>query len=189
VDVGAHHPRRFSNTQRFYERGWNGINIEPNPDALVMFMRQRKRDINVGCGVAEANSQLTYYMFNEPALNSFDTSVAGRRAEDRYTVIGTRDVPVKRLDSILEESLPEGMQIDFMSIDVEGYDYQVLQSNDWSRFRPSCLLVEAFDFDLERPAGSPIHIFLDSNGYRLFAKTFNTLFYIDRSANLPNIKN
>ncbi len=79
--------------------------------------------------------------------------------------------------------MPGQPNIDFMSIDVEGYDLQVLQSNDWSRFRPSCLLVEAFAFDLSNPAACPIHTFLDQYDYGLFAKTFNTVFYRDRRTN------
>jgi len=183
VDVGAHHPRRYSNTQRFYEHGWNGINIEPNPDALAMFNRQRKRDINVGCGVADREGQLVYFMFQEAALNTFDPALAERNKDHRFKFLGTKDIPVRRLDTILEGLLPGDGNIDFMSIDVEGYDLQVLQSNDWSRFRPSCLLVEAFDFDLSNPNAFPIHTFLDQHDYGLFAKTFNTVFYRDRRTN------
>ena len=147
-----------------------------------MFDRQRKRDINVGCGVADKECPLVYFMFNEPALSTFDPDVAESRKGDRYWIQGTQDIPVKRLRSILDEFLPVKTDIDFMSIDVEGYDFQVLQSNDWSRFRPSCLLVEALDFDLDNPTAYPVHTFLDQNDYFLFAKTFNTLLYLDRKA-------
>jgi hypothetical protein len=68
-----------------------------------------------------------------------------------------------------------------MSIDVEGYDLQVLQSNDWSRFRPACVLVESADFNLGKPGGEPIHSFLEQQNYGLFAKTFNTLLYLDKA--------
>jgi hypothetical protein len=72
-----------------------------------------------------------------------------------------------------------------MTIDVEGLDLDVLESNDWSRFRPLCLLVEATQFNLENPRAAPIHSFLESHNYELFAKTFNTLFYRDRSRKEP----
>jgi len=148
VDVGAHHPKRFSNTQLFYRRGWRGINIEPNPDGYASFQRHRKRDINLGFGVADQEAELVYYMFNEPALNSFDRALSDQRPNGRYRMIGTKTIPVKRLSDILEEFLPPGTLIDFMSIDVEGLDLEVLKSNDWFRFRPACLLVEAIDFKL-----------------------------------------
>jgi FkbM family methyltransferase len=182
VDVGAHHPTRFSNTFRFYKRGWRGINIEPNPEALALFQRSRKRDINVGCGVADSETRLVYFMFNEPALNTFDQALSEQRQNDRYRIVGKKEVPVKRLCSILEAMMPAQVHIDFMSIDVEGYDLKVLQSNDWSRFRPTCLLVEALDFDLGNPAADPVHSFLEQKNYNLFAKTFNTLLYVDRES-------
>jgi FkbM family methyltransferase len=181
VDVGAHHPKRFSNTHRFYCRGWRGINVEPNPDALVLFQRRRKRDINLGYGIANQQGDLVYYMFNEPALNSFDQSLSHRRLSDRYQIIGTKNIPVRRLSDILEEFLPPATPIDFMTVDVEGLDLDVLKSNDWSRFRPACLLVEAIEFKLTKPNAEPIHSYLERQDYELFAKTFNTLLYLDRT--------
>jgi FkbM family methyltransferase len=181
VDVGAHHPRRFSNTFRFYKLGWNGINIEPNPDALKLFQRRRKRDINVGLGVADSQNHLTYFMFNEPALNSFDRALSEERQSIRYQIIGTKSIPVRRLSDILEDFLPSEVHIDFMSIDVEGYDFQVLKSNDWARFRPTYVLVESQGFDLIDPGKEPIHTFLQQQQYELFAKTLNTLFYVDHA--------
>ena len=75
IDVGAHHPRRFSNTYYFYKQGWRGINIEPNPDALKAFNSDRPKDINLQLGVSDAASILKYYYFDEPALNTFDSSI------------------------------------------------------------------------------------------------------------------
>jgi FkbM family methyltransferase len=181
VDVGAHHPRRFSNTFLFYKRGWRGINIEPNPDALKLFNRHRKKDINVECGVADTDGKLSYFMFNEPALNSFDRSLSEQRQDSRYRIVDTKTIAVRKLSAILEEFMPTGTPIDFMSIDVEGYDLQVLQSNDWTRFRPACVLVESSGFDLEKHSAEPIHSFLEQQNYGLFAKTFNTLFYLSHA--------
>jgi Methyltransferase FkbM domain len=73
--------------------------------------------------------------------------------------------------------LPKGRMIDFMSVDVEGFDLQVLRSNDWSRYRPEFVLVEALEFNLERASQHPVHIFMNGIGYELAAKTLNTIFY------------
>lgn len=175
VDVGAHHPARFSNTNFFYQQGWRGINVEPNPDAAVLFRRDRTRDINLQLGVSDQPQMLKYHFFNDPALNSFDPQlVAQRLATTPYQVVGTTDVPVQRLDAILREHLPVGIKIDFLTIDVEGLDFQVLQSNDWSAYRPTCVLVEALGTSMEDVAGSEIYAFMKSQGYLLFAKTYNT---------------
>ena len=178
VDVGAHHPTRFSNTYFFYERGWRGINIEPAPAAIAQFNRIRPRDLNIQLGVAEAPGKLTYYIFDEPALNTFDTAlVRERESNTPYRVVRTETVAVDRLEAILRDRLPKGQAVTFMSIDVEGLDLQVLRSNDWTVCQPQFVLVEALDFRLEQAAQHPLHSFMHGVGYELVAKTLNTLFY------------
>jgi FkbM family methyltransferase len=183
VDVGAHHPRRFSNTHRFYRDGWSGINIEPNPAAMKKFRSERSRDINLQYGVANQPAQLTYYQFDEPALNTFDRSlVESRLANTPYKLTGTIEVPVERLDRLLQQHLPENQEIDFLSIDVEGLDLQVLQSNDWRRYRPRCVLVESLDTAIEDDMQGEIFLYLRLQGYELLAKTFNTLIFRERAS-------
>lgn len=181
VDVGAHHPVRFSNTYFFYRRGWHGINLEPNPATAARFRQLRRRDLNLSVGVAEVPSVMNYYCFNEPALNTFDEPLARRRvAETQCRIERTIPIEVKRLDTILARHLPPGTSIDFLSVDVEGLDLSVLRSNDWSRFRPYCVLAEALESSIERISGLDLYHYMNQQGYELFAKTFNTLFFTDR---------
>jgi len=183
VDVGAHHPRRFSNTFSFYRAGWRGINIEPSPSAIAAFQRERKRDINLQVGVAEQPGTLRYHLFDEPALNTFDAAlVKWRLANTPYRLIGTRDVPVERLDSLLRRHLPPGQAIDFMSVDVEGLDLQVLRSNDWEAFRPTCVLAEALGTTLEEVMRSEVFELMRGNRYRLFSKLYNTMVFMNADA-------
>lgn len=186
VDVGAHHPRRFSNTNLFYRRGWRGINIEPNPDAMAAFHTSRRRDTNLQVGVSDRADTLRYYCFDEPALNTFDHDLVQQRLQSTpYKLVKTIEVPVQRLDEILARHLPAPGHIDFLSIDVEGRDLAVLQSNDWRRFRPRIVLAEALGNTLEKVTGSDIFQLMNREGYELIAKTFNTLVFRDRSAGSP----
>lgn len=187
VDVGAHHPYRFSNTCYFYRRGWTGLNIDPNPDAIQAFRRDRPSDINVCVGVAEKRGDLLFHLFDEPALNTFDADLAADRAKlPGYRLVDTRSVPVRRLDDLLAEYLPGDQVIDFLSIDVEGMDLSVLRSNDWSRFRPRILLVEAHERTVSAIENDPINRFIIAAGYQLIAKTLNTLIYEDGSKLSPS---
>jgi len=184
VDVGAHHPRRFSNTYLFYRRGWSGINIEPNPDVADAFRRERKRDINLQMGISDHQGSLAYYLFSDPALNSFNRELATSRvANSRWRALGTKEIPVHRLDSVLRQHLPPDVKIDFMSVDVEGMDMVVLQSNDWDLFRPTCVLVESISTSLEKAEQEEIFLFMKTRGYELFAKTVNTLIFTLRLNN------
>jgi FkbM family methyltransferase len=178
VDVGAHHPQRFSNTYGFYRRGWRGINIEPNPDGWSAFRRERKRDINLQVGISDHAGTLKYYMFDDPALNSFDAELtASRLASTPFRLLGIKEIAVERLEDILNKYLPAGQEVDFLSIDVEGLDMAVLRSNDWNAFRPRYVLVESLDTSLESAIQGEIYLFMKTWGYELFAKTYNTLIF------------
>ncbi len=72
VDVGAWHPRDFSNTYKLYLKGWNGITIEPNPDVTKLFERIRPRDVHVPVGISSSECDMTYQRFKDSLLNSFD---------------------------------------------------------------------------------------------------------------------
>jgi len=177
VDVGSHHPQRLSNTYRFYLRGWNGINIDPLPGSKARFDALRKRDVNLEIGISDISSSLVYYTFKEPALNTFDPKVAEKRQSE---LISKAEIPVLCLRDVLADYLKYEQKIDFLTIDVEGLDLQVLRSNDWTRFRPSFVLVEELDMrDISDVIGSELHEYMMSQKYSLYAKCINTLFYID----------
>ena len=79
VDVGAHHPMRFSNTHMFYKKGWRGINIDAMPGSMKAFERKRPRDINLEIGVSGKEGEMTFYMFDDPALNGFSMEISKDR--------------------------------------------------------------------------------------------------------------
>ena len=180
VDVGAHHPVRFSNTCLFHRMGWRGINIDADPEAMRLFARERPADINVCVGISDAAGMLTYHVFNESALNTFDERLAQEReALPNCRLLRKAQVPVERLEAVLSRCLPAGQQIDFLSVDAEGFDVQVLDSNDWSRFRPRCVLAEALKTSLASVPDSAVFQRLSAAGYHLYAKTVNTLLFRD----------
>ena len=180
VDVGAHHPFRFSNTYLFYRLGWRGINIDATPGSMKLFNKFRKRDINIEVGIGEKEDILTFYIFNDPGLNTFDENLARQRnGKMGYYIIKELPVKVYPLSKILEEYLPKGQEIDFLNVDVEGKNFEVLKSNDWSTYRPKVVLVEILCFSIEEVFKDPIFIIMKENGYSFFAKTFNTCFFVE----------
>ncbi|MEQ1869549.1 MAG: FkbM family methyltransferase [Vicinamibacterales bacterium] len=183
VDVGAHHPRRYSNTYFFYRRGWSGLNIDATPGSMKPFDLERPRDINIEAAIGTAVGPLTYYIFNEPALNGFSQTLPGPlQGSDYFRVIGQLSIVPRRLDEVLRERLSPGQLIDFMTIDVEGVDLEVLTSNDWERFRPRFVVVEDnavfYIDDVER---SSVGQFMASLGYGCCAKTKHTMIFADKT--------
>ena len=180
VDVGAHHPYRYSNTCLFYRQGWHGINIDAMPGSMLAFKKQRPRDINLESGVGLKAETLEFFVFNEPALNTFDESLAKARCNDVWHIKATVDVPVLPLSEILKKHVPKGQSIDFFSVDVEGFDLNVLQSNDWQKYRPLVVLVETLGLSFGDLASDPLTEYLHSLGYIEYSKTVNTTFFVDK---------
>jgi len=178
VDVGAHHPKRFSNTYYFYKKGWRGINIEPMPGSKTIFDKYRPKDINLELPISSKEEELTYYIFNDPALNGFSKEISFQRSELKdYKILKTINIKTRTLTSVLNEYLPSGQRINFLTVDVEGFDLDVLKSIDWSKYKPDYILIEDKDFTLETPRNSKLYNFLSEKNYHLIAKTFNTLFF------------
>ena len=142
VDVGAHHPIRFSNTYLFYKKGWTGINIDAMPGSMTQFNKIRPKDINIEIGVGLKNDQLTFYQFNESALNTFSKKEALSKNKDGYEIIKSNLVQVESLENLLDKYMPKNTKIDFLNIDVEGKDEEVLISNNWEKYNPNYILVE-----------------------------------------------
>jgi len=179
VDVGAFHPTRFSNTYLFYKRGWRGINIDAMPGSMKKFGSKRSRDINIEIPVSSEKKKLIFYAFNEPALNTFSSELANERdGKGGYKILFKKEMETKTLAEILEEFMPKEIkEIDFLSIDVESLDFDVLISNNWEKYIPKIILVEDLNFNYRNTNESQIAKYLDEKNYKFFAKTVNTLFF------------
>jgi FkbM family methyltransferase len=180
VDIGAHHPTRFSNTMYFYNRGWRGLNVDARPGFATEFNALRQRDIAVDCGVSSQAGELLFYEFNEPALNTFDGEIAERRdGNQNYQIQRKVPVRVRTLVSLLDQYVGQNQQIDFLSVDVEGLDVDVLRSNDWQRYRPGFVLTEVYGQWLEDVMSSETVAVMAEFGYRACSRTRHTIFFED----------
>ena len=178
IDIGAHHPFRFSNTAHFYKNGWRGINIEPTPSLFDAFLKYRKKDINLNVGIGNGDL-LTFYEFNEPAINSFDKDISTERYfEDSNNYRITREISIQtaQLSNILDQYLTKNQIIDFFTIDVEGLDLEVLKSNNWEKYIPKFILVEC-EFNIEAITQDPIYIYLKEKGYTFVGRTKRTCLF------------
>lgn len=179
VDVGAHHPQRFSNTYFFYRRGWRGINIDALPGSMEPFRALRPRDINLEMGVAGTRGELTYHSFDEPAVNGFSPEISAVR-EGRFRLLSKTPVPTYPLAEVLDAHLPPGQAIDFLSVDVEGLDIEVLASNNWDKYRPRVVLAEELAVgSLEELHASPLTKLMASYGYVACSQCVHTHFYLE----------
>ncbi len=169
VDCGAFHPIRGSNSYSYYKKGWRGINIEPNPEQIAEFRRLRPSDINLNLAVAAAPGIVPFCCDGVYSGIAGDNRVAcGGKADAKIV-----EVEARPLSDILAQYLT-ATTIDFLSIDCEGHDLIVLESNDWKIFRPRVILVEDHTGD---PNGN-ITTYLSSLGYVYYCRTTLTNFYL-----------
>ncbi len=141
IDVGACLPIDDSVTKLFYEHGWHGINIEPQPTFFEVLARDRPRDINLPVGLSNREGTLVFY--EVPADRGISTFSAEQAEEYRRAgrEIIERSVPVTTLARVCEEyDVPT---IDFLKIDVESHEHEVLEGADWERHRPRVVVIEA----------------------------------------------
>ena len=165
VDVGAHHPFRYSNTQMLYLMGWNGINIEPTPKNIKLFNKTRKKDINIQKAVGKNKSKLALYCFKDSALNTTSKSRADITIQSKQSIlVEIIKVEVDTLEHILNDHLNNN-KIDLLNIDVEGRELEVLKSNNWKCYSPDVIIVENLNHT------DAIPVYLKEKGYYLNEKT------------------
>jgi len=177
VDVGAFHPVLSSNTYLLYKRGWRGINIDPVPGSASLFRRRRPQDVSLEIGISDKPGTLEYYIFDSAVHNTFNETQRDFALDQGRRLLQTVPVQVERLGAVLSRHVPAGTDIDYMDIDVEGHELQVLASNDWDRFRPSVLCIEMLMVRVDEVQNHPVGRFLAHMGYRLFAKLDNSTMF------------
>ncbi len=164
IDVGANHPVFESVTKSFYDRGWRGINIEPVPEFFTLLQQQRERDINLNIAVGDKESELEFFELQGSGYSTFDEEEANKLAQENDLNLSEYKVKVRPLADICRKYV--NCSIDFLKIDVEGWEEQVIASNDWDNFRPTVIIVET------TLPGSPIRKktnianFLQTKGYQ-----------------------
>jgi len=141
IDVGAADPVQNSVTKWFYDLGWSGINIEPHPAFFKALQHDRPRDTNLNCGAGAMSGEAMFVELPTREWSSFD-DVARTDAVARGEVIVERPTSILTLNEIIERH-GGGRTIDFLKIDVEGWERQVLQGLDLTRHRPAVMVVEA----------------------------------------------
>jgi FkbM family methyltransferase len=142
IDVGAWSPVIDSVTRLFYENGWHGINIEPNPEYHRELVDDRQKDINLCLAVSDREGVADMYFTSNPGLSTLYPEIADRHRADGLG-LDKQQVSVTTLDAIWREHVPHGEDVHFLKVDAEGAEQAVLRGNDWQKNRPWLVIVEA----------------------------------------------
>ena len=170
---------RYSNTNLLYKKGWRGMNIDANPFAIDLFKLFRRKDINLFCGIGLRKETHTFYMFTDPRFNTFSKEQADLYVHDnKAAVIGTKEIAIKPLSGVLAEH--NITKIDFLNVDAEFMDMEVLQSIDWDIVKPRIIAVESHEFDFNHPHENQFYEFLTAKGYTLHSYTGYSLIFVQK---------
>ncbi|MBP9218615.1 MAG: FkbM family methyltransferase [Sterolibacterium sp.] len=183
LDIGAHHPHYLNNTFQFYAAGGRGVNIEPDPQLIAGFTEKRPRDVNLNIGIGDSTGILEFFVMNVRTLNTFSSTEARQlEASGKFRIEQVLPIPVRSVNDVLAEHFGRSAP-DFISLDVEGLDLQILRSLDFARWRPKVLCVETITYS-DRGAGEKIPeiaALLQEQGYFPFADTYVNTIFVDRS--------
>lgn len=139
IDIGASHPFIINNTYLLYEMGWRGVNVEPNPYLYSRLKYFRPKDINLNAGAGRQDGKALFYRFWPSVLATFSEKTCLASLEEGLKLVGvypTQLISLKTISKLLSN------KVDLLSIDVEGYEMEVLKGADWNTFHPKMIIIE-----------------------------------------------
>ncbi len=177
VEVGANDPFSLSQTWQLEQKGWKGVLVEPLPDRAEALRKNRPNSMvfQVACGSAENVGERDFYIGDADQLSTLEKYVDDPNAN----YVKSIKVKVMTLDSVLEEAKIN--RIDFISIDTEGTELEVLKGFSLNRWKPKLLLIEDKIHSLKK------HFYLKRQNYKLVRRTGLNNWYIPKEAKPPKI--
>jgi FkbM family methyltransferase len=192
LDIGVYYPDQCSNTHLFYKYGSRGVCVEADKSLIPLIKELRPEDmiLNVGIGIDEIR-EADFYVFNDKGLSTFDKKEAEfRESLGTVKILEINKVPLRNINSVIREyfnSYP-----DFLSLDIEGLDLEVLKTLDFKAYPIPAIFVETCTYSEShlKPKNAAIFNFMMSVGYFVYADTYiNTLFVNERwFMQMPNEK-
>ena len=170
LDVGCYHPTRHNNTFQMYKNGWSGINIDLNPLTIELFDFFRPRDININIGISDSENEKKLYFLDEfNTQNTIDENQLNflkNHHNIKEKEIFEKNIKTKNINMILDEY--KFYNIDFMNLDIEGHELQVLKTIDFDKIKIKYLCVEMIEHNnISLTNNNKIRILLNQNNYKL----------------------
>ena len=161
VDAGCYHPTHLSNTFLLYKKNWNGVNIDVSELSISLFNFMRSNDLNLNLAISNFEGEVTiYHQKKMSQLTTINKKISTERMQGK---IKERKIKSQKLTTVLNNSKYKNRKIDFLNIDVEGVDLEVLKSLDFKVYRPRVICIEIIDKKIE---DSKIYNYLKNLDYK-----------------------
>lgn len=184
LDIGCHDPIIMNNTYLFYQKGFKGVCVEPDPSLFHRLIKIRKRDhcLNAGIGTTQKD-RAEFYIMTSSTLNTFSKEVAeAYQSEGKQKIEKIIQIPMIPINDIIGNFFTDRPNI--ISLDTEGLDLEILRALDFSRFRPEIFCIETLTFSETRTERKLPEIidFMIANNYLLYADTFINSIFVDKQS-------
>ena len=188
IDIGCNHPVYNNNTYLLYKKGWRGINVDLDKQSIKLFNLFRKYDFNKNAAVSSVSKEVDLYFYhNKSAINTLNkTSAEFQKAIPKEV----RKITTNTLNSIILESSFADKKVDFLSIDVEGYELEVLKGFDLKKYSPKVIVIEFLDlslkklevvnFKIQTVLDSPVYKYMTDNNYTLVNWIHSDLLFVSK---------
>ena len=180
IDVGCHHPFLNNHTYLLYKSGWEGINIDVDYNSIDMFNFFRKSDVNIQTAVTDHKGEVDLFFYHNRAAKNTISKEFGSGAKEK------KKINSDTLNNIIENSKFKNSKIDFVSIDVEGNEMNVLNGFNLKKYKPKLILLEFilpnkkefYEKDINEITNSEIYKFLIKNEYKLINWNHDDLLFM-----------
>ena len=178
LDIGCYHPIKYSNTALLHNRGWQGINIDMNQTSIDLFKILRKKDKNICAAISSSNKEVTQFIDHSYSpVNTIDKNFS-QMISKRLQIkpFSERKIYTNTLNEILEKYEIQIKKIDFLNIDVEGHDYEVLKGINFLNIKPKIICIE-IDNHEKNLSKESIENYLKKFNYKIIKRIgFNAFF-------------
>ncbi len=186
IDVGSHHPLINNNTYTLYKNGWKGINIDLDFNSIDMFNYFRPRDHNIQRALSNKIGITDLYFFHNRAAKNTITKSRGKGAKS------IKKIKTDTLNNVIENSKINIKKIDFLSIDVEGNELNVLKGLNFKKYRPKIISIEFikpnikefYQHDINNILKSDIYKFVINKNYKLVNWLHDDLIFISKTSKI-----
>ena len=190
LDVGCNHPIKYNNTYLLHKKGWSGINIDLDKNSINEFNNMRENDYNVQelVGSVDGEEKDIYYYHERSAINTVSKMLADKRKTKPREIIKKKS---KSLNTIIESSPYNNKKINFMSIDIENYEYEALKYFNFQKYEIDLIVTECMDINqqklethtqsLDYILNTKLYKLLEQNNYKLINWVNSDLVFVRKS--------